>query len=407
MYCEWGDVLVIVVLLGLFGLFVSCKIVFFFFCFFSFLCCSGSNGVIWNNMVHLDSTHVDLGQVRVGSSSNAVFELTNISNVPIVISSIHQSCNCLEIDWTHSVIEPKQKGTIHIRYASNRNLYPFEKRIGVHFVNTDSTLILTIHGRELFDKQVLRQIFDYKSGALGLMDKDFNIGYVPINSSYQTSFPICNFTDSPIELLCLSNDDSLLVSFDLNPIPPRCIARLLIQYISPNTIGEIVERILISATELERQRSYQSRIILHGAAVMEGKNMSESLPLIAKRKYDIGVVDNIDTCEITIANKGKDDLQILNVSSSAHCVVDDEFLHTIRPNVYTTVRIRFNPTTSIRLNHKEIIAIFTNSRSKPVCYIEIKYKSNIFTSCFFSVRRFIRKLLHLGALSGTDTGTFG
>jgi Protein of unknown function (DUF1573) len=66
-----------------------------------------------------DKKLVDFGQIKMGDTPSTVYNFTNTGDAPLDIEII-TGCDCTEIDWTRSTIEPGQKGFVSAKYNSNK-----------------------------------------------------------------------------------------------------------------------------------------------------------------------------------------------------------------------------------------------------------------------------------------------
>ncbi len=53
----------------------------------------------------------DFGKVKTGDKPSMTYEFTNIGNAPLDIE-ICTGCECTEIDWTRTTVQPGQKGFV-------------------------------------------------------------------------------------------------------------------------------------------------------------------------------------------------------------------------------------------------------------------------------------------------------
>jgi hypothetical protein len=66
-----------------------------------------------------DKKLVDFGQIKMGDTPSTVYNFTNTGDAPLDIEII-TGCDCTELDWTRSTVEPGQKGFVSAKYNSNK-----------------------------------------------------------------------------------------------------------------------------------------------------------------------------------------------------------------------------------------------------------------------------------------------
>ena len=64
-------------------------------------------------------TH-DYGNIKYGANGACTFTFTNTGNAPLIISNAKGSCGCTVPEWPKEPIAPGAKGTIRVKYDTNR-----------------------------------------------------------------------------------------------------------------------------------------------------------------------------------------------------------------------------------------------------------------------------------------------
>lgn len=88
---------------------------------------------------------IEMGKIKQDNPTTAVFEVTNISNEPLIIEQANPTCGCTIGDYTKEPIAPGKSGTIKATYNA-KNIGVFEKRLSVKFVGIDEIKSITIKG---------------------------------------------------------------------------------------------------------------------------------------------------------------------------------------------------------------------------------------------------------------------
>lgn len=68
------------------------------------------SGMTWS------TTTIDFGKIEQGKPVTAVFEFTNPSMVPLIISSVRPTCGCTVADYPKEPIQPGKSGKITTTY---------------------------------------------------------------------------------------------------------------------------------------------------------------------------------------------------------------------------------------------------------------------------------------------------
>ncbi len=97
------------------------------------------------------SETIDLGKILQDHPTVATFEVTNISDAPLLIEQANPTCGCTISDYTKEPIAPGKTGTIKATYNA-KNLNMFEKHLTVKFAGVDDVKSITIKGEVIKDE---------------------------------------------------------------------------------------------------------------------------------------------------------------------------------------------------------------------------------------------------------------
>jgi hypothetical protein len=100
------------------------------------------------DVAQFKSETIDLGKVKQGNPSTAVFSVTNVSKEPLIIETANPTCGCTIGDYTKSPIVPGKNGEIKATYNA-ANLGQFTKTLTVKFAGVDELKSITIKGEVL------------------------------------------------------------------------------------------------------------------------------------------------------------------------------------------------------------------------------------------------------------------
>lgn len=88
---------------------------------------------------------VDLGKIKVGNPTTAVFTVTNISKDPLIIEQANPTCGCTISNYTKEPIAPGKTGTINATYNA-AGVSHFDKHLTVKFAGVDEVKSITLSG---------------------------------------------------------------------------------------------------------------------------------------------------------------------------------------------------------------------------------------------------------------------
>jgi hypothetical protein len=62
----------------------------------------------------------DYGQIEQGANGETEFVFRNVGSEPLILSNVSSSCGCTVPAWTRDPIMPGERGSIKVRYDTNR-----------------------------------------------------------------------------------------------------------------------------------------------------------------------------------------------------------------------------------------------------------------------------------------------
>ena len=96
--------------------------------------------------VYFEKTTHDFGSIFQGGNGTYQFEFSNTGNAPLVLSNATSSCGCTVPSYPKTPIAPGEKGTIVVKYDTNR-LGSFHKSVTVTSnAKSASSVVLHIKG---------------------------------------------------------------------------------------------------------------------------------------------------------------------------------------------------------------------------------------------------------------------
>lgn len=97
------------------------------------------SSIVFDKLVH------DFGAMEKGGDASCVFTFKNVSKKPVTLTNVKTSCGCTAADWPKEPIAKKKKGSIKVKYDSNR-VGKFTKTIKVFIDGSDTPIQLEIKG---------------------------------------------------------------------------------------------------------------------------------------------------------------------------------------------------------------------------------------------------------------------
>jgi hypothetical protein len=92
-----------------------------------------------------DKTAHDFGAIKMGESCYATFQLKNIGEKPLIISSVATSCGCASAEWDRQPVAAGQSAAVRIEMKPDEEGF-FSKTVEVHCNAYNSPIRLTVSG---------------------------------------------------------------------------------------------------------------------------------------------------------------------------------------------------------------------------------------------------------------------
>ena len=97
------------------------------------------SSILFDKLVH------DFGTMEKGGDASCVFTFKNVTKKPVTLTNVKTSCGCTAADWPKEPIAKKKKGSIKVKYDSNR-IGKFTKTIKVFIEGNENPIQLEIRG---------------------------------------------------------------------------------------------------------------------------------------------------------------------------------------------------------------------------------------------------------------------
>lgn len=97
------------------------------------------------DVAKFNAVAIDLGKVKQGEPATAIFDITNISQKPLVIEQANPACGCTIADYTKAPIQSGEKGLVKATYNA-ASTGSFHKTLTVKFAGVEETQSITLNG---------------------------------------------------------------------------------------------------------------------------------------------------------------------------------------------------------------------------------------------------------------------
>ena len=97
------------------------------------------SSIVLDKLVH------DFGTMEKGGDASCVFTFKNVTKKPGTLTNVKTSCGCTAADWPKEPVAKKKKGSIKVKYDSNR-VGKFTKTIKVFIDGNENPIQLEIKG---------------------------------------------------------------------------------------------------------------------------------------------------------------------------------------------------------------------------------------------------------------------
>jgi len=95
--------------------------------------------------IEIDHTKHDFGNIPLGESRYAAFQLKNTGSSPLTINHVATSCGCTSVDWDKKPVDPGKSTEIKVEMKPDE-VGRFNKTITVHCNIEKSSVKLTVSG---------------------------------------------------------------------------------------------------------------------------------------------------------------------------------------------------------------------------------------------------------------------
>lgn len=175
----------------------------------------------FNKKVH------NFGKVSINDGAqHCIFEFTNTSANPVVISNIISSCGCTTPVWPKKPVMPGEKGKVEVTYLNDQGPFPFDKTLTVYTSASAKPIILRITGLAYENERSLKEMFPVPVGVLGVKNNVIKGGQIAQGNSKSGSFKIANISNKAVSVKFANVSAGLNISIEPQNIPAGEIAEV-------------------------------------------------------------------------------------------------------------------------------------------------------------------------------------
>lgn len=323
---------------------------------------------------------IDLGQVQFMQPVTATFDVKNISNAPIEISSLYSGCNCTQVGFPVGIIPAGTDFKVSATYDS-KQLGHFQRDVAIYVKNQKEPTYVTVKGI------VVPKVENFVGNnpySIGGLLTDVNI----------IEFDDVNRGERPVQDIHIFNPNNQFVEPVLMHLPDYLRAEISPKRIGPKKEGVI--HIMLNSSKMKSLGLSQASIYLSksmGDKVSEDKEIMVSTVLLPPQpqldeaslyrspriQLSSTTVDlsNIakggkKKTEILITNKGKNPLEIRSMQLFTPGIEITLAKQKLNAGESTKMKITGYEKDLSRVKTRPRILMITNDPRQQKVVIEIK-----------------------------------
>ena len=182
----------------------------------------------FGGVLRIDRTVQDWGDVTVKDGPlSCSFEVENVSDKDILISSVVSSCGCTGVKWTREPLHPGDKGSIVATYSNDEGPMQFDKTLAVYVEGIRKPLVLHLRGIVHKKKLPLAETYPVHFGSLGLRKAEVKIGNLSQGEEKSTQISLANIGKKDITVSFKEISKFLIISPMELTIPAGSTAQIV------------------------------------------------------------------------------------------------------------------------------------------------------------------------------------
>jgi len=334
-------------------------------------------------VMDFESNSYDFGNVKEESEKiSHDFKFVNKGKAPIIISNVEASCGCTTPTWPKEPIMPGQSATIKAEYSTANRPGVFNKTITITANTEPSNTTLSISGTVIPKNQTPEEEMPRKIGALRTTAETLNIGQLSTKEPDTKEFPIYNDGASPITIQVPANlPKNLVVTVIPATLAPKQRGSIKITYDAKkkHDVGPVSDKFVLTTNEpTDNKKSFTVTADISEYFPPLTPEQKALIPRIelGSMTQDFGPVQagSVNNAEITITNKGRQDLIIRKVRTNSSATAAQVDIKTIKAGQQAKLKVTYKPTK--KGIDSGLISIYSNDPTAPLLYISTRAKVN-------------------------------
>ena len=191
----------------------------------------------FGGVLRIDRTVQDWGDVTVGDGPlSCSFEIENVSDKDICISSVVSSCGCTGVKWTREPLHPGDKGCIVATYSNDEGALQFDKTLAVYVQGIRKPLVLHLRGVVHKKKLPLSETYPVHFGELGVRKAEVKIGNLSQGEEKSSVIKLANTGKREITVSFTGLSEVLSISPMKLSIPAQSTAEIVVTVSSDRSL---------------------------------------------------------------------------------------------------------------------------------------------------------------------------
>lgn len=181
----------------------------------------------FGGVVRLDRTVHDFGVISSsGGPVSCEYNVTNISDAPVAITSVVSSCGCTDVKWTRTDIRPGATGKISATYKNEDGPYPFDKTLTVYVSGVRKPVILHLRGVVKDNLPASASAYPVHYGPLALRSGGIQAGNMSQGEKKSGEVAVSNIGKKPLSVTFKDVTGGLEVRLEPESIDPGATGKI-------------------------------------------------------------------------------------------------------------------------------------------------------------------------------------
>lgn len=327
--------------------------------------------------IEFESSVCNFGNIKeVDGEATAVFKFKNTSNSPYIIKYISISCGCTKAEYKRAPIMPNETSELKVRYNPEGRSGAFSSKL--YMVDGAGKYANELELRGIIEPRP-KGVNDMYPVVLtdGVRAESMIATYkeVPVGYAHNLMIGVYNSSDKDVEFKTTVDDKNGRFKAYMSPatLKPQEKGQLFVIYdlkTEPMLYGNFDTEVSVEINGV----TYDKKFIINGISVPDftsyTPDMIQNSPVgeLSSRFFHFGNVKNTDnlTRTFTLENRGKNDLEILEISKSSDKISCSIPKRTLKTGEKVTITTKLMPSKSDKGRVAENVIIVTNDQSQPL-----------------------------------------